>query len=443
MNSPVCVHMLIVYLPIAVQVSALTEEGSFLRLSLLRGAKMKDMYPRICGLIFCACLVSSVCSGAWGQSLPNTEKIQNIKRLIQIQGSLDDLKKKIDSQILAFREKTAELPPDYMVKVKNAFDEKDLETLSERFVSVYDKYLTDEEMVELVKFYESPVGQRVTKAMPQIASEQSAIAREWAQTCSVRVINEFGGLNGAVATGDIAKARDLLAGGSDVNAGDSQGVTPLMVAAFSGNADMAKLMVEKGADINTRAKRGLTPLMAAVQSGNKELVKFLLEKGADENMREEAGLNAYQLAAINRQPELMALLADKTTDKKPLRITFLAISTDKAKDCLPVMTLPSDSSNKIACVKLGHEVIPIGGVPRNNGWTLIQYPAVGWVPPGSIKQTVLSEVKRSRIAGQQREATDGGWWGPVASDLSGTPALQMREDVPTVDSREPFVWWRR
>ena len=139
----------------------------------------------------------------------------------------------------------------------------------------------------------------------------------------------------------------------NVDQRDPQGVTPLMVAAYNGNADLAKFLVDKGADVNAKTKRGSTPLMAAVQSGNKEMVKFLLEKGADANAKEQLGLNAYQLALVGKKHELTTLLKDKTTDTKPARPCTVVASMGKAGSCLPLMSQASDSSEKVTCLKLG------------------------------------------------------------------------------------------
>lgn len=401
---------------------------------------MKNSRSNLRTLASLACLVLLVCTAAQAQSPSGTEKIENIKKLIQLQGGLDDVKQNVDRLIAAYCEKLPGLGPEYIESIKKAFDEKDLVVLTDKFVAAYDKHLTDEEISGLLRFYESPVGEKVTKAMPQITAEHNDFVKEWAQSSAIRVTDALVGLTRAVALGDTAKAEDALASGAEVNSQDPQGVTALMVAAINRNRDMAKLLIEKGADVNARTKRGLTPLMAAVVSGNIELVKFLLSKGADTNAKDELGFNAYQLAAMNKQQELVILLADKTTDRKPIRIGFVIKSLGKAKDCLPVMSFPSDSSRKITCLKPGQEVLPIGGIPTNNGWTLIQYPKVGWIPPESIEETAVSEGQRKKTASQSRDWTDS----DAPADLSSTAESQTPDNVPNVETKtEPFIWWRR
>lgn len=404
---------------------------------------MKSNRSNFCLFASFLCLVLFVCSLAQAQSPSDPEKIQNIKKLIRLHGGLDDLKQKVDSQITAYCEKIPGLPPEYAESMKKVFDEIDMADLADKFVSAYAKQLTDKEVDGLLKFYESPLGKKVIAVMPKIHSEQSAIAKQWGQNCAVHVLDKLAGLTRAAAIGDIAKVNDLLAQGVDVNAQDPQGVTALIVAAFKGNTDLAKLLVEKGADINAKAKRGSTPLMAAVQSRNKEMVKFLLEKGADANAKEELGLNAYQLALMRRDYELTALLKHKTTVKKPARPGTVVGALGKAKNCIPVMVQASDASKKITCLKLGQEVIPIAGVPLNNGWTLIQYPKLGWVPPETLKQKLMIGEPQRIMAAQPQESVASE--APAeAQQPSAESSYKEAQDAETVlkVAEQPRIWWR-
>lgn len=404
---------------------------------------MKDRHRVWCILALVSWIGLFLCPVAYAEAPSNLEKIQNIKRLIQLQGGLGDLKQQIDGHITAFCEKVPGLPPKFAESMKKGMDQKDLESLVDKLVSAYDKHFTNEEITGLLKFYESPVGKKVVEVMPQITEEQSAIATEWAQSCAVRVTDKLSGLTRAAAIGDSAKAKEVLAGGVEVDQRDSQGVTPLMVAAYNGNADLAKFLVDKGADVNAKTKRGSTPLMAAVQSGNKEMVKFLLEKGADANAKEQLGMNAYQLALVGKKHELAAMLKDKTTDTKPARPGTVVASLGKAKDCLPVMSQASDSSKKITCLKLGQEVILIVGVPNNNGWTLIQYPKLGWVPPETLKQKLVIGEPQRRMAKKQQESVDSE--APAETPQPSTEAAPKEtQDTETVtaQSDQPTIWWR-
>ena len=74
----------------------------------------------------------------------------------------------------------------------------------------------------------------------------------------------------------------LLAAGADPKAETSNGTTPLMIAAASGDTRTITALVENGSDINAMDKaKGETALMFAAAFNRAEAVKLLLARGAD------------------------------------------------------------------------------------------------------------------------------------------------------------------
>ena len=81
--------------------------------------------------------------------------------------------------------------------------------------------------------------------------------------------------------GDIQKVKDLLQQGSDVNAIDTFGRTPLMLAAMGNSQELINLLLEHGADINAKdASTGKTVLQFAKDFKQKQTIKTLQQHGA-------------------------------------------------------------------------------------------------------------------------------------------------------------------
>ena len=57
-------------------------------------------------------------------------------------------------------------------------------------------------------------------------------------------------LGDAVAFGDVAAVRDLIAKGADVNAAEKDGVTPLLQAVLSADDEVLAALIEAGAAVN-------------------------------------------------------------------------------------------------------------------------------------------------------------------------------------------------
>ena len=66
----------------------------------------------------------------------------------------------------------------------------------------------------------------------------------------------------------------------DVNQTNTDGETPLHVAAHEGQLDLAQLLIEKGAEVNERMNNGRTPLHIAAQQGHTTVTLLLKLAGA-------------------------------------------------------------------------------------------------------------------------------------------------------------------
>lgn len=75
------------------------------------------------------------------------------------------------------------------------------------------------------------------------------------------------------------------------------GYTPLILACYSGNNDVAKYIVDKSSNINLNNGYG-TALMASVVKKNEELVTYLLSHEADVNISDSNGTTALHYAVI-------------------------------------------------------------------------------------------------------------------------------------------------
>ena len=138
-------------------------------------------------------------------------------------------------------------------------------------------------------------------------------AQTKAMLSAQRVPSQFS-LNEAVRLNDIVLIKVLIDSGTDVNAGDKLGETPLHDAVVRGYRDIAVLLIEKGADVNARDVRGLTPVHAAAWRGYQDIVALLITKGADINARDQDGVTPLHTAALAARKETVALLIEKGAD---------------------------------------------------------------------------------------------------------------------------------
>ena len=90
-------------------------------------------------------------------------------------------------------------------------------------------------------------------------------------------------LHKAAAAGDVAKIKQLVAGGADINLRDDENFTPLERAVDAGHIPAIKQIVGAGADINYADKDGYTALHIAMDSKRISVLTILAKAGADVN----------------------------------------------------------------------------------------------------------------------------------------------------------------
>ena len=123
-------------------------------------------------------------------------------------------------------------------------------------------------------------------------------------------------LHWAVTNQDVESARSLIYAGANVRATTRlNAVTPLWLAAQSGDAVMVYMLLDNKAEADAPNGDGVTPLMIASASGNPDVVHILFERGANPNAAERTyGQTPLMFAAANNEADVIAVLVEKGAD---------------------------------------------------------------------------------------------------------------------------------
>ncbi|NJM43202.1 MAG: ankyrin repeat domain-containing protein [Brachymonas sp.] len=110
----------------------------------------------------------------------------------------------------------------------------------------------------------------------------------------------------AVFKGQVELAAQLIKLGADVN---KTGWTPLHYAATSGHTQLVKILLENHAYIDSESPNKTTPLMMAAHYGTPGVVKLLLEEGADVSLKNELGMTAIDFAQAARKQDSVDIIS--------------------------------------------------------------------------------------------------------------------------------------
>lgn len=125
-----------------------------------------------------------------------SEKEKDIRKLLVLTGSAKLGKQVIDSMIVNYRKAMPQVPGAFWDDFQK---EANAEALIELIVPIYDKHFTHEDIKGMITFYETPLGKKMTAAMPQITQESMAEGRKWGMQLGAKIqskLKEKGHLKG-------------------------------------------------------------------------------------------------------------------------------------------------------------------------------------------------------------------------------------------------------
>lgn len=177
------------------------------------------------------------------------------------------------------------------------------------------------------------------------ASEAVSLLKRNPQLAEATISGGMSALHFAAMAGHVNVADALVRYGSDVNAKDDDGTTPLMEACHAGPwksepaEDVVQLLLDHGAQadwflaaamgrtdliesildrdnslIDSTDKRGRTALVHAVRNNRFAAVKLLVERGADINRGDPVGIAALHRTSQECSDELIQYLIDQGAD---------------------------------------------------------------------------------------------------------------------------------
>lgn len=214
----------------------------------------------------------------------------------------------------------------------------------------------------------------------------------------------------AIKTQSEAKIKVLLEQGADVNAKDKEGATTLLYALLykPHNISILKMLLDKGGDLNVRWKGtqpkndmslpgGMTPLILAAWTGNLGATQLLLENGAQINATDENGWSALMRCVAMGLPSdarIVRALIAKGAD--------LSIKDKEGTTALLLTALPLHSEVAAVLLESGADV----NNANTKGETVLMLAVERAGNPGRVTRQTLTFIKLFLDRGANKNAQD-------------------------------------
>jgi hypothetical protein len=115
-------------------------------------------------------------------------KVKDIRRLLKATGAGElgvQAFKQVQSQ---FKRTFPQVPETFWTEFEKEVKADDL---VEMVVPIYAKYLTHDDVKELIKFYESPVGRKLVKVQPKVMGESMQAGQKWGAAIAEKVMRRL------------------------------------------------------------------------------------------------------------------------------------------------------------------------------------------------------------------------------------------------------------
>ena len=123
-----------------------------------------------------------------------------------------------------------------------------------------------------------------------------------------RYAKDWTALHFAAFQGDRPSAAVLLDAGAEIDAANSSGTSPLMIAVQEGHADVVKLLLDRKASVAARDHQGWTPLHIAAQEDRLDIAQALLRAGARKTTKDSKGRTPADVAQKTGHERLAQIL---------------------------------------------------------------------------------------------------------------------------------------
>jgi len=104
---------------------------------------------------------------------------KTLKKMFEVSGSEAAYKTAITQMFTMYKQQYTEVSAEIWKELEKEFLKTSMNELVDMLAPVYTKYMTQDDLNGLIKFYQTPVGKKYAKSTPLIMQESMQIGQQW------------------------------------------------------------------------------------------------------------------------------------------------------------------------------------------------------------------------------------------------------------------------
>lgn len=115
-------------------------------------------------------------------------KVENVKKFLELTGAGKLGVQLAGNMVSSFKKSFAGVPDEFWDSIVKKLDP---DTITNLVIPIYQKYYTDEDIQQLIVFYQTPLGKKVIASTPQIMQESMQVGQNWGRAIGEKIYNDL------------------------------------------------------------------------------------------------------------------------------------------------------------------------------------------------------------------------------------------------------------
>jgi len=144
-----------------------------------------------------------------------------IEKLIDVQGTTQTFETVLDNMIDLQKEQITYLDDEFWDESKKEMSKDDFKELKDLLKPIYDKHFSENQIIDLINFYESKTGKYLVKMQPTILNESMAAGAQWGEKIGEKIYDKILDTDQYLFNLDIENCDDFKTGEFEILLPDS------------------------------------------------------------------------------------------------------------------------------------------------------------------------------------------------------------------------------